>query len=139
MEPALAQRIAQLIARYHRERALPGSPADQSDRERRQARDRVVAELHRFASMIASTVEELNDRISETGMRVKFETADQLPSAEAVYTFTVVGLDRDGPLLTVSIDYKGALRGILHNHEARSLVLSSTVFELGEAELLGAL
>jgi hypothetical protein len=139
MESAIAQRIAQVIARHNRERASPGSRADQLEQQRRLARDHVVTELPHFASTISSTVAELNDRISDAGLRIKFETADQLPSAEAIYTFSVTNIDREGPVLSVSVDYKGVLRAILRGHDARSLLLSSTLFTISESDLMNLL
>src|SRR5271168_4062216 len=139
MESALAQRIAQVIARQQRERDLAGSAENQLYQERRIARDHVVTELPRFASMIADVVAELNDRISEAGIRIIFETADQVPSAEAIYTFSVVDREKQGPILTLSVDYKGALRGVLRSHDARSLLLSSTIFAVSESILLDSL
>lgn len=139
MEPTLAQRIGRVLARRQRERSARESSEDQSDHGRRLARDRVVAELQRLSSIVENNLAELNDYISEAGVRIICEREDQLASAEVVYTFSVSGFELEGPSLTMSVDYTGALRVLLREHDVRSLILSSTVFSIDDAALMNSL
>ncbi len=139
MEPELAQRIDRIVARRRQERSAAGPSGDEPDQDRRHAHDRVVAEMPRLATVVANALAELNDFIADADIRIKAETADHLPSAEAIYTFSVFDLGREDPVLNMSVDYTGVLRAILHDKNSRSVILSSTVFSINDAEILNIL
>jgi hypothetical protein len=139
MDSDLVRRINEVLARRERETAAVVGSGHQPDRDRRVAHDRVILELPRLASKIGGAVAELNDRIAEGAIRIKFEIADHTPLAEALYTFGVVGRDREGPVLTMSVDYTGKLRSIMRGDEAKSLVEADDIFSIDRSHLMNLL
>jgi hypothetical protein len=139
MDSDLERRINGILARRERETAAVVGSEHQPDRDRRGAHDRVIGELPRLASKIGGAVAELNDRIAEGAIRIKFEIADHTPSAEALYTFSVMGRDREGPVLTMSVDYTGKIRSIMRGAEARSLVEADDIFAIDRFHLMNLL
>jgi hypothetical protein len=139
MDSDLDRRISGILARRERETAAVVGSENQPDRDRRAAHDRVIAELPRLAAKICGAVAELNDRIAEGAIRIKFDIADHTPSAEALYTFSVMGRDREGPVLTMSVDYTGKTRSIMRGDEARSLLEADDIFSIDRSHLMNLL
>lgn len=131
------RRIARVLAERERERAV--TQASQPDRERREARERVIAEMPSLETKLAGAVDELNDQLSPSGLAVKFETRRHTPSAEAVYTCSLMGREGPGPMLVLSVDFTGRLNSVLRAGDHSSRLQTTDIFSLKREDLIDLL
>ena len=139
MDAIFNQRIARIIA--HREQAQASRSRDegQLERQRREARDRVVNELPHVAAKITRTVEELNDLLSDNSIVLSVTSAAHQTAVEALYTISVADRFQDGPSLRLSVDYHGTVCALISYTQNQSLLAKTTVFDMDREWLMNLL
>jgi hypothetical protein len=137
MDSDLDRRIARVLAERERERAA--THASEPDRERREARQRAIAELPKLESKLAGAVAELNDVLSRSGLAVRFERAKHTPSAEAIFTCGVLGRGQAGPVLVMSVDFTGRISTVLRTGDHSSHLETVDIFSIERESLMDLL
>jgi hypothetical protein len=132
MDAALERRLARIVERL---RTSPPTSESDRERERRLGRERVLAELPRLAARIRATVDEINDSLAEAGAALRLAAPDHTPASEALFKLTLSGASEFDPTLELFVDGEGRARGLLERDNRRSLLLATTVFELGKGAL----
>lgn len=134
MEATISQRVSRIIEAHRRsadavefERAV--------DRDRRLARENVLRELPKLDGLVSRTIAELNDTLSEGSIRLILEITGHQPTAEATYALKIANAASDAPSLSLSVDWTGAARAMLHEGPRRSLLATYTVFEVDKARI----
>ena len=134
MDEELENRLARVVERLRRARQ---GPETDRDRSRRQARERVLAELPRLESRIASVLAEFNDTLAATDVALRLTKSNHTPVAEAVYTIGANGLPDAEPVLVLIAESQGRVRAMLERDHHRALVETVEIFDLDKARLAG--
>jgi hypothetical protein len=137
LEKNLEDRLSGVLARIKARSFDAEAPS--GDRERRQARARVLDEIPRLLAKISSGIAELNDRLGEDNVWITLAVAERTPSTEAIFTLGVEGWAASGVDLILNVDYAGRLTMMLTRDGQRSLIKTSTVFDADRAQILEAL
>jgi hypothetical protein len=132
MDEQLENRLAKAVERLTR--ASQGTEAER-DRTRRQARERVLAELPRLEARIVDAMGEVNDTLAEAGMALHLAKSNHTPVAEAVYTLGVTGLPHQEPVLVLIAEGQGRVRAMLERDNHRALLETIDIFELDKSRL----
>jgi hypothetical protein len=132
MDAASERRLARIVERL---RTSPPTSESDRERERRLGRERVLAELPRLAARIRVTVEEINDSLAEAGAALRLAASERGPASEALFKLTLLGASEFDPVLELFVDGEGRARGLLERDRSRTLLLATTVFELGKDAL----
>jgi hypothetical protein len=128
MDATLDHRIARVIARRKEELARDTEAEDHQARNSRLTRDKVLSELPRLLTKISSAVSELNDLLLEADMSIKVEVAVRTPLSDAMFKLSLAHPGEQGPVLELTVDFVGNLRGVLTTREARVFLESSNIF-----------
>lgn len=134
MDEELENRLARVVERLRRS---PHGPETDRDRSRRQARERVLAELPRLELRIVLVLGEFNDTLAATDMALRLTKSNHTPVAEAVYTIGVSGLSDAEPVLVLIAEGQGRVRAMLERDHHRALVETVEIFDLDKARLAG--
>jgi hypothetical protein len=135
VEREIDRRLDQVIERRRAELAALDSSGDDASRARRLAHSRLLVELPRVSARLASAVGLLNDRLFESELSLKVDLVDHIPTAEAIYTVSLVG-GGEQPSLVITVDYVGSIRCILKNDDHRTLLASYTTQTLDSVHLM---
>lgn len=139
METEFDTRLARIIERRRKEMLASSPTEDHVEHGRRLAYARVTSELPRLLAQLTSAVLELNDRLSETDLRVTLRSFGHTPSAEATYVFGTSEADEGAPELIVAVDFSGKVSASLRTRQARSLVRVSDLNSIDRLEILSLL
>jgi hypothetical protein len=132
MDKELEKRLADVVERL---RNLPTPPEPDRDKARRQAREKVLAELPRLMGRIGDVVAEINDGLAEAGMALRLTMSDNTPLAEAVYSLRMTGAPNFEPVLMLIVDGEGRARALLERDHHRALLSTVSIFDLDKAIL----
>lgn len=132
MDEKLEKRLATVFERL---RTAPAPPETDRNKIRREARERVLAELPRLVGRIRNTVGEINEALTEGGMALRLATSDQELLADAIYSLRVTGAPSFEPVLILIVDGEGRARAMLERDHHRALLLTVSVFDLDKATL----
>ena len=139
MDSSQDDRLARIVERSRAQRAREDRDEPGAERERRLARERVVAELPRLVSRLTQAVEALNDRLAGEGIIIALRSAEHRAASEAGYTLALAEDGQSDPHLFVSIGWNGEAHAVLCGAQGRSPVLQASVFDLDAAALTGLL
>jgi hypothetical protein len=139
METAFDERLARVIKDRQSALRKQSESEDHLERDRRAAYERLTAELPRFLAKLSSAVLELNDRLSETDLRVTLKSFGHSPTAEATYELGVAHAGEDAPELSLAVDFSGKISASLRTRRARSLVRTSELHSIDRLEILNLL
>ncbi len=135
LDSAMSARLARIVeAEARREAAREREPV--AERERRKAREAVIAELPRLFSRLSSAVAEVNDAVAEQNLHLHLILLGHQPTSEATYRLSVTGDPESAPHLLIGVDWTGAVRAMLHDGAERKLVLNRTIFEVERRDFL---
>lgn len=133
----IEQRLESVITR--RQTAVLYNRGESIDIGHRIARTRLIGELPRFAAKLSSAVAVLNDRLQDSDIWLKIESADHSPTAEVTFTVNVATAVENQPRLIVTVDPVGNVRTILSGRDTRTLLHGGIIFNLDLAILFDSL
>jgi hypothetical protein len=132
MDEEFEKKLASVVERLRRSQGEDGAGRD---RDRRKARERVLAELPRLEARIRAVMAEINDTLATEGMALRLATSNHSPVAEAVYTINVTGVPYPEPILVLIAEGQGRVRAMLERDHHRALLESVDAFDLDKAKL----
>jgi hypothetical protein len=132
MDKEHEQRLARVIERLRT--AHHGSESER-ERDRRLARERVLAELPHLSGRIDDTVAEINDTLNEAGATLRLVKTNHTPVAQAIYSVSIAGAPNFEPVLVLVVDGEGRARAMLERDHHRSLMETLSVYDLDKAKL----
>lgn len=133
-DASIAERLAKIIDARQRYTAASDHEKP-SDRERRLAREAVLAELPRLIGRLSSAVAELNDTLADSGIRIDLEIAGHQPTHEGAFTLHVAGAAPHAPTLNLGVDWTGTVRAMLQEGSKRSLIGADPIFDMDKARI----
>lgn len=136
MDEHIEKRLASVLERRRETQSHDKVDVDDPSHARRLAHNRLIVELPRVSAKITSVVALLNDRLYDAGLWLKVDLADHTPIAEAIYTISVCGSDRETPSLVMTIDYTGSIRCMLKNNGTRTLVRSYAALAMDSEHIM---
>jgi hypothetical protein len=139
MEAAFEARLARVIELRQNALRTQTGAQDHIEHDRRVAYDRLTSELPRLVAKLSSAVLELNDRLSETDLRVTLKSFGHSPSAEATYVLGVADAGENAPELTLTVEFGGKITASLRTRQARSFIRTSDLYFIDRLELLNLL
>ena len=135
MEASLEDRIATVFER-RRTRLDDEGQTSPTQLEHRIARSKVLGALPQLLLDTLNAVSELNDMVCEFGITAKLDGPNHSPSSEAIYIITFESAEEIWPSVFITVNYSGQLACMLNREGQRSLLYSSTVFEVQRSNLL---
>lgn len=123
----LDERLARIVA-LHRETSGQGAETS-ATREHRLARQRVTQDLPRFAAVLHSVADDLNERLTGSGLQLRLSSQGHTPIAEALFVVSLCSHGEESLKLRLGIDGSGQLSAVVPDRGARPLPAPPSLFD----------
>lgn len=137
MDQALQERIHKALERSARDRQALDETQSPELRQLRAAHDRVVAAIPGALARLSSAIDEMNDMVSEGGVRFSLVPVDELHTIEASFHVAIwPSQDRE---LVFNVNHDGKLIVLLGAGQARVRTNTRDIHQADRAFFLDAL